>query len=104
MEPDVSNPDNSDTYFGEENPPADATLSDTFERPPADRLLAPPLPIAEVKVAYADMKLIRPLIDAIKHAGYVYATPVQAAVIPQAMKGTDVIGQAQTGTGKRPRS
>jgi len=100
MEPDVSNPDNSDTYFGEENPPADTTPSGSPEHPPADEFLAPLLPIAEVKVAYADMKLIRPLIDAIHHAGYVYATPVQAAVIPQAMKGTDVIGQAQTGTGK----
>jgi ATP-dependent RNA helicase DeaD len=51
-------------------------------------------------VRYADMKLIRPLQDAINHAGYTTATPVQAAVIPKAMLGTDVIGQAQTGTGK----
>ncbi|MGL6097314.1 MAG: DEAD/DEAH box helicase [Fimbriiglobus sp.] len=51
-------------------------------------------------VRYADMKLIRPLADAINHAGYTTCTPVQAAVIPKAMRGTDVIGQAQTGTGK----
>src|SRR4051812_19712787 len=51
-------------------------------------------------VTFEEMNLIRPLRDAINHAGYKYATPVQAAVIPEAMKGIDVIGQAQTGTGK----
>jgi ATP-dependent RNA helicase DeaD len=60
----------------------------------------PPTDTEPAKIAYADMKLIRPLMDAIKHAGYIYATPVQAAVIPKAMLGTDIIGQAQTGTGK----
>lgn len=52
------------------------------------------------KVAYADLGLIRPLFDAIKIAGYTMTTPVQAAVIPKALRGKDVIGQAQTGTGK----
>ena len=51
-------------------------------------------------VTFEEMNLIRPLRDALNHAGYKYATPVQAAVIPEAMKGQDVIGQAQTGTGK----
>jgi ATP-dependent RNA helicase DeaD len=51
-------------------------------------------------IRYSDMKLIRPLMEAIQHAGYEYATPVQEAVIPLAMRGKDVIGQAQTGTGK----
>ena len=51
-------------------------------------------------VRFADLKLIKPLQQAIDHAGYVTATPVQAAVIPKAMRGIDIIGQAQTGTGK----
>ena len=61
-----------------------------------------PTPFAEPapNVLYQDMKLIRPLMDAIHHAGYTKTTPVQASVIPLAMKGQDVIGQAQTGTGK----
>lgn len=49
---------------------------------------------------YRDMKLIRPLADAIEHAGYTTCTPVQREVIPVAMTGRDVVGQAQTGTGK----
>lgn len=51
-------------------------------------------------VPYADLKLMTPLLQAIEHAGYHHCTPVQAAVIPPAMRGLDVIGQAQTGTGK----
>ncbi len=51
-------------------------------------------------LAFAEMKLINPLLEAIKHAGYRLSTPVQSAVIPRAMRGEDVIGQAQTGTGK----
>lgn len=51
-------------------------------------------------VLYADLKLITPLMQAVERAGYRSTTPVQAAVIPAAMKGKDVIGQAQTGTGK----
>ena len=63
---------------------------------PVDAPVKPEVP----KVAYRDMGLIRPLQDAIKHVGYEFCTPVQAAVIPEAMRGIDVIGQAQTGTGK----
>src|SRR6185312_4950697 len=55
---------------------------------------------ASPPVTFADMNLIKPLFDAIEHAGYKTATPVQSAVIPLAMRGKDVIGQAQTGTGK----
>ncbi|MCZ2344217.1 MAG: DEAD/DEAH box helicase, partial [Bacteroidales bacterium] len=51
-------------------------------------------------VSYSDLKLIKPLQHAITQAGYTHTTPVQAAVIPKAMRGMDVIGQAQTGTGK----
>jgi ATP-dependent RNA helicase DeaD len=38
--------------------------------------------------------------DAIAHAGYLHPTPIQEAVIPPGLRGRDVIGQAQTGTGK----
>ena len=73
--------------------------SPELDQPPSD-----PLPSADISavlpVRYADMKLIGPLAHAIELAGYKTTTPVQAAVIPLAMRGKDVIGQAQTGTGK----
>ena len=46
------------------------------------------------------LHLIPPLNEALDRAAYVKPSPIQAAVIPIAMTGRDVIGQAQTGTGK----
>jgi ATP-dependent RNA helicase DeaD len=46
------------------------------------------------------LNLIPPLNDALDRAGYLEPSPIQAAVIPIALTGKDVIGQAQTGTGK----
>jgi ATP-dependent RNA helicase DeaD len=37
---------------------------------------------------------------AVERTGYLEPTPIQAALIPEALQGRDVIGQAQTGTGK----
>jgi ATP-dependent RNA helicase RhlE len=36
----------------------------------------------------------------VRDAGYTTPTPVQAATLPHALKGIDVVGVAQTGTGK----
>lgn len=38
--------------------------------------------------------------QAIKAKGFTTATPIQAAAIPLALEGKDVLGQARTGTGK----
>ena len=40
------------------------------------------------------------MLRALKHARYTQPTPIQAALIPKALDGHDVIGQAKTGTGK----
>jgi ATP-dependent RNA helicase DeaD len=71
--------------------------------PPVDRNTSPvtdSVNPAANGVPFRDLRLIQPLLDAVSHAGYTNCTPVQAAVIPPAMRGQDVIGQAQTGTGK----
>jgi ATP-dependent RNA helicase DeaD len=46
------------------------------------------------------LNLIPPLNEALDRVAYVKPSPIQAAVIPIALTGRDVIGQAQTGTGK----
>jgi ATP-dependent RNA helicase RhlE len=46
------------------------------------------------------LRLVEPLMRAIEAAGYEEATPIQAAAIPHALTGRDVLGIAQTGTGK----
>jgi ATP-dependent RNA helicase DeaD len=40
------------------------------------------------------------MLDALEDAGYEYPTPIQAGLIPRALEGVDVVGQARTGTGK----
>lgn len=45
-------------------------------------------------------KLNRQLLNAIADAGYVHPTPIQEKAIPLALAGHDVLGIAQTGTGK----
>jgi ATP-dependent RNA helicase DeaD len=50
--------------------------------------------------SFADLGLSQPLLDALQHLGYESPTPIQEQAIPELLQGHDVIGQAQTGTGK----
>ena len=49
---------------------------------------------------FTDLHLRPELMQAIAALGYTEPTPIQAALIPVMLTGADVIGQAQTGTGK----
>ncbi|MFQ5490738.1 MAG: DEAD/DEAH box helicase, partial [Phycisphaerae bacterium] len=49
---------------------------------------------------FEDLRLYKPLLDAVQAAGYETPTPIQAQVIPLILDGKDVLGCAQTGTGK----
>src|SRR5512144_3213523 len=49
---------------------------------------------------FTSLNLREELAQAITELGYAEPTPIQAAVIPIMLTGADVIGQAQTGTGK----
>ena len=49
---------------------------------------------------FSDFNLNQPLLQALDDAGYESPTPIQIEMIPHVMAGRDVVGQAQTGTGK----
>ena len=49
---------------------------------------------------FSELGLMPELMRAVQEAGYTRPTPIQAATIPVALTGQDVIGCAQTGTGK----
>src|SRR4051794_29479463 len=49
---------------------------------------------------FAELGLSEPQLDALRHLGYEDPTPIQEQAIPALLEGRDVIGQAQTGTGK----
>jgi ATP-dependent RNA helicase RhlB len=52
------------------------------------------------KVRFHDFDLPAPLMHAIQDLGFQYCTPIQAKALPHALQGLDIIGKAQTGTGK----
>lgn len=51
-------------------------------------------------LSFEQLHLIGPILDALKKKGYVQPTPIQAQSIPIILKGKDLLGCAQTGTGK----
>ncbi len=51
-------------------------------------------------MSFAEFGLSEPLLNAIEDAGYSEPTPIQREAIPAALQGRDVLGVAQTGTGK----
>jgi len=51
-------------------------------------------------VIFDDFNLNAPLRNALEELGYIYPTPIQQSTYPVAISGRDLIGIAQTGTGK----
>ena len=49
---------------------------------------------------FRELGLIDPIVKALHQEGYTQPTPIQRGAIPPALKGRDVLGCAQTGTGK----
>jgi ATP-dependent RNA helicase DeaD len=50
--------------------------------------------------AFSDLALSDAVLKALRDVGYETPSPIQAATIPHLLAGSDVVGQAQTGTGK----
>jgi len=51
-------------------------------------------------ISFEDLALVEPIRRALKDEGYATPTPIQAQAIPQLLAGQDLLGIAQTGTGK----
>jgi ATP-dependent RNA helicase DeaD len=49
---------------------------------------------------FSDLNLSASTLKSVKRMGFEEATPIQASTIPAGLEGKDIIGQAQTGTGK----
>jgi ATP-dependent RNA helicase RhlE len=56
--------------------------------------------LEETALTFADLGLNPDVLRAVQDAGYIHPTPIQAQAIPLALEGRDLIGLAQTGTGK----
>jgi len=88
-----------------QEPVAVPQLSEPAELPSPDALpelpvvLELPPPIVE-RVVFADLGLSSEVLRAIDEMGYKHPTPIQEQAIPVVLMGRDVLGVAQTGTGK----
>jgi len=51
-------------------------------------------------MTFKELNLSAPLLRAVQEAGYETPSPIQAAAIPPVLSGRDLMGCAQTGTGK----
>ena len=52
------------------------------------------------RTSFNDLGLIEPILKALQTEGYTHPTPIQEQAIPHLIKGRDLLGCAQTGTGK----
>ncbi len=57
-------------------------------------------PVAVPTVRFVDFGLAPEILRALTDQGYIHPTPIQAEAIPIVLQGRDVMGAAQTGTGK----
>ena len=81
------------------------TMQDTPCPPPGAEILPPDAPAAPAdpapaRVTFADLGLSEPILRAVTEKGYLHPTPIQEQAIPYVLMGRDVLGTAQTGTGK----
>ena len=79
--------------------PVSGSSGPTRTQPSADSFIAS----ADSKfdgITFTDLKLLPSLLRAVQQVGYTSPTPIQQKAIPFALTGRDVLGCAQTGTGK----
>lgn len=65
-----------------------------------DFLAIPQHPVSTTDKPFSSLGLSAPILGIIEKIGFQNPTPIQAEVIPIALKGKDIIGLAQTGSGK----
>ena len=63
-------------------------------------VLLPQHPVPETDRSFDELGLVPELLTAVAELGWTHPTPIQNAVIPTALEGRDVVGLAETGSGK----
>ena len=92
--------------------PAADVAADAAASAPTPAVAVTPEPVAEAsltlaqqeartsEITFADLGLSAAMLASLTTAGYSRPTPIQAQAVPLALKGRDLMGLAQTGTGK----
>jgi superfamily II DNA/RNA helicase len=77
-----------------------SAASDTDGAPATDTTDTVVAAAPERRTTFADLGLSEPILNAVSESGYLHPTPIQEQAIPVVLMGRDVMGVAQTGTGK----
>ena len=82
-------------------PKSTSSAPDLFELPviPHPEALEE-VPVEEGKMRFGDLALHEEVLYGVQAAGFKYCSPIQAMALPELLKGRDLAGKAQTGTGK----
>ncbi|HEX5501601.1 MAG TPA: DEAD/DEAH box helicase [Thermomicrobiales bacterium] len=75
-------------------------VTTTTSPEPPDTVVADDAAGAGAALRFADLPLSEPILRAIAELGWTEPMPIQTAVLPHLLAGADVVGQAQTGSGK----
>ncbi|MEM1193652.1 MAG: DEAD/DEAH box helicase [Pseudomonadota bacterium] len=93
----MTEPDDMNEPSTGDTPIADTPMADTAQTDTAAPEQAGEEPAEKT---FADLGLSEKVLKALAESGYTHPTPIQAAAIPEALTRRDVLGIAQTGTGK----
>jgi ATP-dependent RNA helicase RhlB len=98
----ASSKDSADTRAPKNTSSSRERSGKNAKRPPKQPWDISQFPVPEVagKVRFHDFHLDNDLMHAIADLGFEYCSPIQGQSLPFALKGRDVVGKAQTGTGK----
>ena len=87
-----------------ERKPRSTESADSFELFPKPDIAHPEaleeVPLEEGKMRFGDLALHPEVLFGVQAAGFKYCSPIQALALPELLKGRDLAGKAQTGTGK----
>ncbi|GAA3782236.1 DEAD/DEAH box helicase [Micrococcus endophyticus] len=83
-----------------ETPETAAAATETDSAPEAETAEEPEAPAEPVGPTFLDLGLDARVLAAVEDLGYTRPSPIQEATIPLLLDGRDVVGLAQTGTGK----
>ncbi len=102
-EPTEPEPKAAEPVQWQPKPPAKDQPEDADAGARAEGLFTGAIPQHDVEItdqSFEDLGLSGPILDTIREVGFEHPTPIQAKVIPVAEEGFDVIGLAETGSGK----